>query len=202
MSRSAEDVALESVYLEERSDMHDHITNIQVEKLRSSGYLEGVKTIIDVGCGMGPAWEPFRKVVKDPFIMAITPNEVEQENAMACGCSYIGCDIRDAWLDSWSGSIDLIWMRHVAEHFTDPLNSLLQAFDLIKPDGVMYVEVPAPDTCAHHEFNPNHFSVLGDAMWKSLFFKAGFNLVEHGTIEIPLEIGPDRYFWYILKKKG
>lgn len=200
--KSAEDIALESVYLEERSDMHDHITNIQVEKLRSSGYLEGVNVIMDVGCGMGPAWEPFRKAVKDPFIMAITPNEVEQENAMACGCRYIGPDIQFASLDHDSGSVDLIWMRHVAEHFTNPLECLLQANELLKPTGVMYVEVPAPDTCAHHENNPNHFSVLGDAMWKSLFFKAGFNTVEYGTVEIPLAIGPDRYFWYILKKKG
>jgi len=65
----------------------------------------------------------------------------------------------------------------------------------------LYVEMPAPDTCCNHENNPNHYSVMGDRMWRSLFDKAGFTIRQCGVIGIELEIGHDQYFWYILEKK-
>jgi len=37
---------------------------------------------------------------------------------------------------------DLIWMSHVLAHFNEPLKALQRAYDLLQPDGVLYISAP------------------------------------------------------------
>ena len=37
---------------------------------------------------------------------------------------------------------DLIWMSHVLGHFNDPLRALSRTYDLLQPDGIVYISVP------------------------------------------------------------
>jgi ubiquinone/menaquinone biosynthesis C-methylase UbiE len=63
-------------------------------------------------------------------------------------------------LDFDDESFDLVWARHALEHSVVPAFLLSEFHRLTKPGGVLYVEVPAPDTACVHETNPNHHSVL------------------------------------------
>jgi hypothetical protein len=90
----------------------------------------------------------------------------------------------------------------VLEHSIAPLFTLTEYRRLLKPAGVAYVEVPAPDTAAHHETNPNHYSVLPQSMWRQLFGRAGFAVeqaVAHGLV---LPCGPDEYWGFLLRASG
>lgn len=192
--------SLYTVYTEERTPLHDQITDNQFRAFASYGFSPRVVcSILDVGCGTGVAWPVMRACYGDPVIKAITPNPVEAQYCRDNGVYWVGSVVSEA--DVNPKSIDLVWCRHTLEHSITPFGDLLAFFDVLTDDGGLYVEVPSPDTDCGHEFNPNHYSVMGDKMWKSLFDKAGFSVFDSGVIEFALEIGKDQYFWYILGKK-
>ena len=55
-----------------------------------------------------------------------------------------------------------------------------------------------------HENNPNHYSVLGDRMWISLFNKTGFNVAEYRQYKFELnqegKAIPELFYCFLLKK--
>lgn len=196
---TAREIAENTVYTENRSAVHDEITRQMVDVFIGESTLKAGDRILDIGCGMGPAWEPFRKHdISD--IWAITPNEEEILNAIESGINAFSGMMGDT---VFTVSFHGVWCRHVLEHSFSPLSDLLHIKnEFLFNGGWLYVEVPAPDTVCHHELNQNHFSVLGDSMWKSLFNKAGFELVRSGHIDVGLEIGLDKYFYYVLRAPG
>lgn len=42
-------------------------------------------------------------------------------------------------------TFDLVWMSHVLEHFSDPIGALRKAYDILSPDGVIYIATPDID---------------------------------------------------------
>jgi hypothetical protein len=71
---------------------------------------------------------------------------------------------------------------------------------LLKPGGMLYVEVPAPDTAVAHQANPNHYSVLGQSMWTQLIQRAGFPEVRARAINFETNRGPDTY-WAFMQRR-
>ena len=96
-------------------------------------------------------------------------------------------------------SFDIIWCRHAIEHSLFPLFTLNGFADALRKGGVLYVEVPAPNTSAHHENNPNHYSVFTACVWSSLFSKAGFKIIESLDISLQVPCGPDIYHAFFLE---
>lgn len=100
---------------------------------------------------------------------------------------------------------DLVVLRHILEHSPFPLLVLRNLCYTMKGGSYVYIEVPAPDTWANHESNPNHYSVMGANMWKSLFNKALFSrIVRDWTIQVPIpqptgETLTDIYYGFILE---
>ena len=196
---SAQELANSTVYTEYETNLHKEITESMFSQFfEVSGLQEGAY-ILDLGCGMGSAWKSMRKV--DARIVAISPNKEEIKNAenegISCFFSLESLEKRKDWCD-----FDAIWARHSLEHTINPFETLLLMKSVLKDEGWVYVEVPSPDTCSNHEANPNHYSVLGDLMWKNLMYRAGFEVFMFGEIKIDLEIGKDKYFWYILRKNS
>jgi hypothetical protein len=50
------------------------------------------------------------------------------------------------------------------------------------------MEVPAPDTDRRHEYNSNHYSILGLRQWDALLARAGFSQDTCNTIEFDVEL--------------
>ena len=63
----------------------------------------------------------------------------------------------------------------------------------------MYVVVPAPDTSAHHERNPNHYSVLPHSSWVHLFERTGFVVDRSIALDFAVACGPDVYWSFLLR---
>lgn len=138
-------------------------------------------------------------------IKAITPNLEEATLARDSGIhSFYSLSSMNQYYGGGRRELEVqhIWARHSLEHVINPFETLLAFKRLldIGGGGYVYIEVPAPDTACEHENNPNHYSVLGDKMWKSLFEKAGLPLYCFGHLDLGTIAGPDKYFWYILKK--
>lgn len=184
------------IYPEEGSDIHVIVTGQMMETLASQGELRPGLRFLDVGCGQGPALAEFQK--RGIAAKGITLGD-DVAACQAKGFDVAEMDMSD--LDFDDASFDFIWCRHSLEHSIFPLFTLSEFRRVLAPAGSMYVEVPAPDTVARHETNPNHYSVMGKFMWQNLFTRAGFRQEWVRDINIPLTIGPDCYWGFLLRRR-
>jgi SAM-dependent methyltransferase len=117
-------------------------------------------------------------------------------------CQREGLDVREmdqSFLEFEDNSFDVVWRRHALEHSVFPYFTLSGFRRVLNPAGILYIEVPAPDTSCHHEKNLNHYSVLGKSMWLSLFERAGFVLEEELDVNFTVPAGPDLYWCFFLR---
>jgi 2-polyprenyl-3-methyl-5-hydroxy-6-metoxy-1,4-benzoquinol methylase len=184
-------------YPEPRSDGHDEITNRvapMVAKL-----LQPFAHVLDVGCGQGPALEWFNNAGFTPT--GLTLNMDDARVCQTAGhMTWIGDqnDMREAFGDLVT--FDCVWARHVLEHSVAPYWTLHEFHRVLRPNGVLYVEVPSPDTACFHESNRNHYSVMGQRMWAQLILRAGFTIEQAFSINLQTPAGPDTYFSFICRK--
>src|SRR5206468_3519217 len=117
-------------------------------------------------------------------------------------CRAKGLHVRQMdqnFIDFADCEFDLLWCRHVLEHSFAPLFTLTEYRRITKPTGLAYVEVPAPETSAHHEANPNHYSVFTHAVWLSLFRRTGFTVERSTDLSFAVPCGPDMYWAFLLR---
>jgi SAM-dependent methyltransferase len=86
-------------------------------------------------------------------------------------------------------SVDFLFARHSLEHSPYPIFTLIEWNRVLKKGGRLYIEVPAPDCDRQHEFNSNHFSIMGQRQLVALLQRAGFELTALNTISFDLTIG-------------
>lgn len=80
---------------------------------------------------------------------------------------------KDGWYDE---SVDFIFCRHALEHSPYPIFSLMEYNRLLKEKGKIYIEVPAPNCERPHEYNLNHYSILGERQLAALLQRTGFDI--------------------------
>lgn len=182
-------------YPEPVTEGHADITRRVLEDLIPK-LPEGAE-VLDVGCGQGVAL----KIFKEHGIWAIGIG-VNAEDLEACykqGFDVTELDQNDIdWDDS---DFDLVWARHVLEHSIAPYWTLHEFKRVLRSGGLLYVEVPAPDTACCHERNQNHYSVLGHRAWECLIERAGFTIEEAKVISVRTGAGPDMYWSFLCRKR-
>jgi SAM-dependent methyltransferase len=182
------------IYAEPDSALHREITGQAFDKLQKTFPLPAGAKALDVGCGQGVALEMFRAAGLEAVGVTLGPD--------AAACRARGLDVREmdmSFLDFEEAAFDLVWCRHALEHSIFPFFTLAEMCRVLRPGGRLYVEVPAPDTACRHERNPNHYSVLGRAMWTELMQRAGFVSIQGRDWTLTTAAGPDVYwgFWMV-----
>ncbi len=184
------------VYPENPSSLHSDITDIALQRLDSMFTLQPRMAVLDVGCGQGPALEFFHS--RQMEYLGIT---LSDEDMAACRSKGYRVEKMDqSFLTLVNGSQDLVWARHVIEHSIFPLFTLEGFNQVLRPGGMLYLEVPAPETSCHHERNPNHYSVLSKGCWRALLERCAFRML--GDVDYSLEVpaGPDMYWGFYCRK--
>ncbi len=182
------------IYPEPPSKLHTQITQTMVEYLTKHVELTG-KKILDCGCGQGIALNLFRE--KGSIPIGITFGE-DYKICLQNGFEVYEMD--QSFLEFEKNNFDIIWCRHALEHSLFPLFTLQGFYEVLKSDGIIYIEVPAPDTCAMHETNQNHYSCFTKNAWISLFERSKFKIIESLDIKFQLSMGEDLYYSFFLKK--
>ena len=183
------------VYPEVPSDLHSHVMAKVYLRVKETFPLPPAARILDMGCGQGLALEHF---AADGF--KATGIALGEDVSICQEKGFDAVEMDFSFLDFDDQTFDLIWCRHALEHSFMPLFVLSEIHRVTKPGGVVYIEVPSPGTNAHHERNPNHYSVLGLRMWLQLIQRAGFVDLSHFEIGFPLAIGPDSYMGFICRR--
>lgn len=184
----------EDVYPEYPDPGHVQVTHEVLDLMNTRWGLRG-KHVLDVGCGQGLALEKLAEYGAIAKGLTFGADFAE--------CKRKGLDVFQmdmSFLEFPDETFDLIWARHSLEHSLFPYFTLHVLFSAVKHGGMLYAEVPAPDTSANHQQNKNHYSCLTRSSWTSLFKRVGFNILESHDLNVELICGPDIWYSFFLKK--
>jgi SAM-dependent methyltransferase len=183
------------IYPEGPTEGHSLITREMFKRLNGAHAFPAGAKVLDVGCGQGVGLEVFAAAGLDPLGITLGP---DVEACRAKGLNVVEMDL--SFLDFEDDRFDLVWCRHALEHSVFPLFTLSEMHRVLKPGGVLYVEVPAPDTACGHQTNPNHYSVLGKSMWIELIRRTGFPEISAADLNFSTPRGPDTYWAFVTRK--
>ena len=187
---------VDDVYPEPVAEPHLSITRQMVERMFTHYGLQTGARVLDVGCGQGLALEQF--LARGADAEGITLGDEDVAECQRRGFKVQSMD--QSSLEYPDQVFDTLWCRHCLEHSIFPYFTLSEFHRVLKPGGLLYVEVPAPDTSCAHQQNPNHYSVLGKSMWLQLMHRSGFVVVEQLDINFEVPAGPDTYWVFVLRK--
>jgi 2-polyprenyl-3-methyl-5-hydroxy-6-metoxy-1,4-benzoquinol methylase len=152
--------------------------NLAITKYRGGGRL------LDIGCSTGNflygmsltgSWELYGL---EPNPHAVDYIRTWYKFPVALGT------LEDAHLPS--SYFDVITMWHVLEHMPDPRNSLLTVKELLKPDGLLVVEVPNPESIDAKIFGsawagydiPRHYHSFPAHTLREIALLSGYKVLE------------------------
>ncbi len=181
-------------YPEPPTQIHSDLTPMAMEWVLP--HVTG-KQVLDVGCGQGVALREFEGRGYNAIGTGV--NDEDLERCRDNGHAVIKADMHQNGIKT---TFDLIWARHVLEHSPIPLYVLRLLRERLNPNGVLYVEVPMPDTDAHHEQNANHYTVLTANGWAWLLIKAGYKIIDARSLSLTLAAGgKDEYQCFICQQR-
>ena len=179
----------EHIQSEGPSQFHDQLTKQVVETYVDPLELPKDAHILDLGCGPGYFLDNM-KVRGYTNITGVTLSPEDIDICEQKGHTIKQYDLsflpqKDGYYDE---SVDFIFLRHALEHSPYPIFSLMEYNRILKQGAKIYIEVPAPDCERPHEFNPNHYSILGATQLGALLVRAGFNIDRFNDISFDLQI--------------
>lgn len=139
---------------------------------------------LDVGCGNGQFAGVMQKTGWEVY--GIEPDE----QAAAIASEFLGVPIHAGSLDTAEfadGQFDLVRLSHVLEHLGDPLHTLTQCYQLLRPGGRLIVTTPNIRSLGHrHRFGaswlhldpPRHFFLFSPESLRKLAEAAGFDTIK------------------------
>ena len=178
------------IYDEGDSQFHRQLTKQVVETYVDPLNLPKDAHIIDLGCGPGYFLDEMKdREYTNTHGVTLSPGDIAI-------CEGKGHDIKkydlsflpqkDGYYDE---SVDFIFLRHALEHSPYPIFSLMEYNRVLKQGSKIYIEVPAPDCDRKHEFNLNHYSILGHNQLAALLQRTGFNIDSFNNLEFDLNVG-------------
>jgi len=165
------------IYDEDDSELHKNITKQVVEKYIDPLNIPKNAKILDLGSGPGYFLDEMKaRGYTDLTGVGLSPGD--NKIARDKGHTIKEYDLsflpqQDGYYDE---SVDFIFLRHALEHSPYPIFSLMEYNRILKQGGKMYIEVPQPGCDRKHEWNPNHYSILGHEQLAALLVRTGFNL--------------------------
>jgi SAM-dependent methyltransferase len=146
------------------------------------GYIKSGSTIAEIGAGGGYFLDEARKHGFDVQAVEINPVQAEfirTELGIPCAAS-LG-ELREA---TGRDSHDVVYLRDVVSHFSDPIAEFAAINEALVPGGVVAFETGNLADVDHRYFKyfplfqfPDHLFFFGDASLESLLTMTGFELV-------------------------
>lgn len=177
------------IYDEGDSQFHKELTTNVVSTYIDPLNIPKDAKILDLGCGPGYFLDEMKKR-EYTDVTGVTLSHGDIAICEGKGHTIKKYDLsflpqKDGYFDE---SVDFIFLRHALEHSPYPIFSLMEYNRVLKQGGKIYIEVPAPDCERKHEWNLNHYSILGDQQLLALLNRTGFDVNILNAIEFDLGI--------------
>lgn len=179
-----------TLYEEGPSQFHQELTTKVVAEYVDPLNLPKDAHILDMGSGPGYFCDEMKARGYTNYT-AVTLSDGDIKTCADKGHRTAKYDIsflpvQDGYIDE---SVDFIFCRHALEHSPYPVFTMMEYNRVLKQDGKVYFEVPAPDCDRRHEFNSNHFSILGSSQLAALLQRTGFTIDQFNNFEFDLRLG-------------
>lgn len=175
------------IYDEGDSQMHEKLTEQMVEKYIDPLNIPKNAKILDLGCGPGYFLDQMKKrEYTDVVGVTLSPGDIkicEEKGHTIKKYDLSFIPQKDGYYDE---SVDFIFLRHALEHSPYPIFSLMEYNRVLKQGGKIYIEVPAPGGDRKHEFNLNHYSILGENQLAALLMRCGFDINMFENLEFDI----------------
>lgn len=182
------------LYDEGESSMHKTLTDEMIKRYIEPMKLQPDARILDIGCGPGYFLDGMRDLGFTNLIGSTLSSE-DRRLCEAKGHIVVQFDMTN--LPQQHGftdeSVDFIFARHVLEHSPYPIFTLLEWNRVLKSQGSVYIEIPSTDCERKHEFNPNHYSILGPTQLIALLIRTGFEVQLSETMKFKVSIEDRQY---------
>lgn len=177
------------IYDEGNSKMHEGLTAQVVQKYIDPLNIPKDAHILDLGCGPGYFLDEMKKrEYTNVHGVTLSPGDIktcEEKGHKIKKYDLSFLPQKDGYYDE---SVDFIFCRHALEHSPYPIFTLMEYNRILKQGSRMYIEVPAPDCDRKHEFNLNHYSILGESQLVALLTRCGFKIELFQAIEFGIGI--------------
>lgn len=178
------------IYDEGDSPFHQKLTTQVVEQYIDPINLPKDAKILDLGCGPGYFLDEMKKrEFTDVTGVTLSPGDValcESKGHTIKKYDLTFLPQKDGYYDE---SVDFIFLRHALEHSPYPIFSLMEYNRILKQGGKIYIEVPQPNCDRKHEYNLNHYSILGENQLAALLQRTGFDIEKFNNLEFDLHVG-------------
>ncbi len=157
--------------------------------------LKGVPSrIMDVGAGLGFYLARLAAAFPDAEAIGVDTSPQAAEAAGRQGVRILAQPFENLELDA--GSVDVLCMNHLLEHLSDPGAFLSKAHGLMKPGGILQVEIPRLDGWARRLFGrwywphlpPQHLQLFSRNGFQTLLEHHGFDVVSQHTSGYPATV--------------
>jgi SAM-dependent methyltransferase len=178
------------IYDEGDSQFHKDLTTQVVKEYIDPLNLPKDAKILDLGCGPGYFLDEMKsREYTDVVGVTLSPGDIalcESKGHVIKKYDLTFLPQKDGYYDE---SVDFIFLRHALEHSPYPMFSLMEYNRILKQHSKIYIEVPQPNCDRKHEFNLNHYSILGEQQLAALLQRAGFDINIFNNFEFDLQVG-------------
>ena len=198
------ELCLTHVYSEPDTKIHQNVMDHVIPKFINEHVTSSDVKILDIGCGRGYGMLKFQEQgCKN--VSGLTLSKEDADHARERGFEVVEEDMSFQTADD--NTYDVLFARHSLEHSPYPLLTLLEFYRVLKPGGIIYVEMPSPKCTRELEAFDNHYAIMGIRQWSALMTRAGFNSRDVGELKFNIhssetgeEMGEEVYEWYVLEK--
>lgn len=177
------------IYDEGNSQMHENLTKEVVLKYIDPINLPKNSKILDLGCGPGYFLDEMKtRNYTDITGVTLSPGDIkicEDKGHKIAKYDLSFLPQKDGYFDE---SVDFIFLRHALEHSPYPIFSIMEYNRILKQNGKIYIEVPSPNCDRRHEWNLNHYSILGEQQLAALLSRCGFNIDFFNNLEFDIQV--------------
>ena len=145
-------------------------------------------TMLDIGAGGGELFEACKyEGISAKEKDAIEADPSYRKELVSNGINVIEEEVNDDWHIGRENRYDYIVMRHVLEHFLEPVQVLDKVNTVLAKDGILYLAVPnimqfARNRSAYTHFEPAHPYYFGSRTLEKVTKQAGLKWMDSGTI--------------------
>lgn len=177
------------IYDEGDSEMHKTMTTRVVSQYIDPLNIPKDAVILDLGSGPGYFLDEMKsRGYTNLTGVSLTPDD----NRIARDKGHTIKEYDLSFLPQAQGyydeSVDFIFLRHALEHSPYPIFTLMEYNRVLRQGSKIYIEVPAPDCERKHEYNLNHYSVLGSNQLAALLQRCGFDVDKFENLEFEISM--------------